>query len=239
MPLPRGGLHSGPQAGEGLTWKTWCALAAAETLVILTLLLRVHSTTGSDAISYAWVAATLTVEPLPTATSNPTQEPLLTPAEFDALPKAVPVAETPPPVQAQEVEAPVPVSSVPEPTPAPPPLPTPVQPPPSTAGRLSEGQAREVLIAAGWSPELLPAALSVACGIGNARWPNGESGCHPGASNGRYKGLFQLDTPFWFDHCGEAPNWDDPVSNARVALCVYNYSLARGNDGWHLWDVKP
>jgi hypothetical protein len=108
-------------------------------------------------------------------------------------------------------------------------------------GPLTEEQATAVMIEAGWPDHLIPEALSVACGIGNARWPQGESGCNPAAigDSGNALGLFQL-WPVWRSYCGIT--YDEarlPVANAACAWQVYQYDLDTGQDGWAQWSVKP
>lgn len=104
---------------------------------------------------------------------------------------------------------------------------------PPARGALFDGELREVLRLAGWAPEeLLGEAVRVVRGGSNC--PNGESGANPGATNGRYRGLFQLDTPFWFDWAGiDSALWSDPVANARVAWLLYQRS------GWGPWECQP
>jgi hypothetical protein len=87
------------------------------------------------------------------------------------------------------------------------------------------------LVEAGWPEHLIPEALAVAyC---ESRW-------HPDSTNGDYRGLFQLATPFWFDYAGEDPErWGDPVVNARTAWKVYLYDLSRGQSAWQQWQCKP
>ena len=88
------------------------------------------------------------------------------------------------------------------------------------------------LLDAGWPPELVEEAKAIA-------WK--ESRWHPGSTNGSHVGLFQLESSAagwqgWFAYCGESEaSWADPVLNARVALCVYRYDIARGNRPWHQW----
>lgn len=234
------------------------------------MLLRVLSTPAADSaasdISYAWVSATLTIEPPhPAVTPSPAEEetpppsatapaadptaPPYLPSSTDlsietlaqAQQEAEAIALAPPPQPTPPSPPPTRPPAPPQPTPPPPstpPQPTPSPPPPSrqpAAGRLSQAEATQIFLAAGWSQDLIPQALSVACGIGNLTHPNGESGCDPSAKNpyGPYYGLFQL----WSGH---APRFGyttadlyDPLINAQIALALYK------ENGWSIWDVKP
>ena len=100
-------------------------------------------------------------------------------------------------------------------------------------GQLSEAEMRAVLDQAGWPAELVPAALSVAwCESKWSPWADGDSG--------RSKGLFQVNLGTWFPYAGEDPaQWADPLTNARVALAVYRYDIARGQAPWTQLSCKP
>lgn len=225
-------------------------LAVAQTLVLLTLLPRVLTAPGSanaDASSFAWVAATLTIGPLPTATPSPAPEtPTPSPATQVGLPQVLPQAETEPTLAQAQAEGeaiallpptPTPTQPPPQPTQRPTAQPTPVPPParPGPSGALSGETAAAIFREVGWPEAAIPEALSVACGIGNARWPNGESGCDPSAKNrnGPYYGLFQL----WSGHAARfgytVNDLYDPAINARIALVLWQ------ENGWAIWDVKP
>lgn len=111
----------------------------------------------------------------------------------------------------------------------------------SVSTALSEEQMRGIL-AATWPIELHGQALAVACGIGNARWPSGESGCRPGAigDQGRSWGLFQLNVATWAPYCGVSPETLlDAMGNASCAYQVYLYDIERGHEPWQQWSVKP
>lgn len=75
-----------------------------------------------------------------------------------------------------------------------------------------------------------PAALTVAkC----------ESGFDPSATNGHYRGVFQvgdLHAANWLDVTGQDywASWMDPVVNI-----TYAYSLSKGGTSWGPWSCKP
>lgn len=111
----------------------------------------------------------------------------------------------------------------------------------SVSTALTEAQMRAVL-AQTWPVELHGQALAVACGVGNVRWPAGESTCLPGAigDQGRSFGLFQLNWATWAPYCGMSPETLlDAVGNAACAYQVYLYDIERGHDPWGQWSVKP
>lgn len=109
-------------------------------------------------------------------------------------------------------------------------------PPPT--GTLSQSQFYSVLDTVAWPQDLYAEALRVACGVGNVHHPSGESGCRPDAQNGRYKGLFQLDTPFWFLYCKTDPElWYVAEVNVATALCVGQYDLEHGYDFMSQWEA--
>lgn len=169
-----------------------------------------------------------TIPPTPTATVRVIAEPPAPWPHLDLALSLAPVAVEPLPAATQAAQ---PTGAV---------VAASYDPPQPPSGRLTADEAIAVLIAAGWPAERHAEALSVACGIGNERWPNGESGCNPSASNGQYKGLFQLGTPFWFNYCGIDPAlWADAVANARCALAVFMYDIGRGSPPWQQWEVKP
>ena len=135
---------------------------------------------------------------------------------------------------------PAPVRPKPTPTPELIAEPAPLREPTAMAVAASLPSPRELepdsidawLLEAGWPPELVEEAKAIA-------WK--ESRWHPGSTNGSHVGLFQLESSAagwqgWFAYCGESEaSWADPVLNARVALCVYRYDIARGNRPWHQW----
>lgn len=165
--------------------------------------------------------------PVGTTTPTPTPRPAAIPPIHLSLPTPIPTPSPAPIVAASEgkVVALEPYAAI--------------DPPQPQYGTLSHAELLDVLNGTGWPAERLQEALRVACGS-PPRWPSGESGCRPGASNGQFKGLFQLDTPFWFNHCGtDASAWADPYVNAATALCVGEYDLAGGQDFWAQWEVKP
>lgn len=100
----------------------------------------------------------------------------------------------------------------------------------------------DVLTLAGWPAELHGQALSVACGIGNRRFPSGESRCQPRVvgDHGNSFGLFQLNGPTWGRYCGVSQEaLLDAVVNATCAYMVYRYDVDRGQPAWAQWSVKP
>lgn len=100
-------------------------------------------------------------------------------------------------------------------------------------GQLTEGEMRAVLEQAGWPAELVPAALAVS-------WCESKWSPYADGDSGRSKGLFQVNLQTWFPYAGEDPaQWADPLTNARVALAVYRYDIARGYAPWTQWSCKP
>lgn len=84
------------------------------------------------------------------------------------------------------------------------------------------------------------AALSVPDLIASYDWPvdealriaTCESGLQPWAENGRFKGLFQLDTANggWFAYYGyDVSAWADPAVNVAVAHLLWQ------DEGWAPW----
>ena len=122
------------------------------------------------------------------------------------------------------------VESFPSPTPAP------LKETPATLN------IRDVLLEAGWPVELHDQALAVFCGIGNRRWPNGESNCNPAAigDNGASLGFAQLNAATWAPYCGVSPEaLLDLFTNVACAWKVYQYDIGRGQAPWTQWSVKP
>ena len=98
--------------------------------------------------------------------------------------------------------------------------------------QLTEIQIEAILTESGWPLELLWEAKSVA---------KGESNWRPTAigDGGNSLGLFQLWTG-WFGYCKEEiAHWMNPLVNSRVAWCVYNYDINRGQEPWSQWTIKP
>lgn len=92
----------------------------------------------------------------------------------------------------------------------------------------SDAQMAAFLLAHGWSAELVEEA---------GRIVRKESGYHPSSENGMFKGLFQMQWPFWWNHCGADPSlWADPVAHVAVALCVVRYDLAQGYGPFSQWE---
>ena len=121
-----------------------------------------------------------------------------------------------------------------------------VAPPPyavlDTSVQLTEAQAREALTATGWPGELHTQALAVFCGIGNARFPSGESNCSPHAmgDGGNSLGFAQLNAATWAPYCGVTPEMlMDLHVNLACAYQVYLYDIGRGHAPWSQWSVKP
>jgi hypothetical protein len=88
---------------------------------------------------------------------------------------------------------------------------------PGTAPRLEEW------IAATWPVELVDEAISVA-------WC--ESTGKPTASNGQYRGLFQMGRREWARY-GNGKSAYDPIANSKGAYLLY---LDRG---WRPWECQP
>lgn len=106
-------------------------------------------------------------------------------------------------------------------------------------GQLTRQEMEAVLAEAGWSGAALEEALAVAwCESRWSPWATGASlpaseGNLPQAQHGEIYGLFQL-WGGWFPWAGEdLERWMDPVTNARVALHLYQ------RDGWRQWQCKP
>lgn len=97
-------------------------------------------------------------------------------------------------------------------------------------GPLTEDDLDYVLAQTGWPEELRPSAKRVArC----------ESTWNSLATNGQYRGLFQLG-PLWFDYTEHDPDsWADPFVNARVAYLVVEYDLSRGHPPFNQWECQP
>ena len=97
-----------------------------------------------------------------------------------------------------------------------------------------------LVLEAGWpaDPDILATALTI-------MWR--ESRCQPDADSGPDHGLFQINRfwssdqsnpPNWLNAQGIAPNHDalfDPLTNARAAWAIYQYSEARNGDGFLPW----
>lgn len=131
-------------------------------------------------------------------------------------------------------------SASPEPRPAPLPpeppsaaAPTPPAPPAwAEKAQLTEAEMGEVLEVSGWPTNLVAAATRVA-------WC--ESRFRPGAigDGGNVLGLFQLWSG-WFAYAGyPLEDWSVALTNAAVALTVYNYDIAHGRPPWASWSCKP
>lgn len=100
-------------------------------------------------------------------------------------------------------------------------------------GQLTESEMLAVLEEAGWPVEVRGQALRVA-------WCESKWSPYADGDSGRSKGLFQVNLETWFPYAGEDPTqWADPLTNARVALAVYRYDLARGQAAWTQWTCKP
>lgn len=98
--------------------------------------------------------------------------------------------------------------------------------------QLSRAELDAVLAMAGWPPGLRDEAAAVAwC---ESRWSPGAVG-----DGGSSLGLFQLWSG-WFAWAGADPGqWDDPVTNAKVALAVHQRDLGMGRSGWAQWSCQP
>ena len=112
-----------------------------------------------------------------------------------------------------------------------------------TSLQLTEAQARGALAVTGWPMDLHDQAVSVFCGIGNLRWPSGESNCSPHAvgDGGNSLGFAMLNWATWAPYCGvtaEALLADLHV-NLACAYQVYLYDINRGYQPWNQWQVKP
>lgn len=96
------------------------------------------------------------------------------------------------------------------------------------------------LLEAGWpaDSDILGTALTI-------MWR--ESRCQPDADSGPDHGLFQVNV-FWSSQRSNPPNWlaaqgiaadhqalFDPLTNARAAWAIYQYSLDRNGDGFLPW----
>jgi len=101
---------------------------------------------------------------------------------------------------------------------------------------LSPMEAQVVLHRAGWEGEARREAYRVACGGGSTE--TGESRCIPGATNGTYLGLFQID-PAWRWLCGEDVDLFQPFENALCARKINEYGKGLGLPSWYYWHVKP
>jgi hypothetical protein len=94
-------------------------------------------------------------------------------------------------------------------------------------------EMRLVLTAAGWPLEWHEAALTVSWG--ESRWSPEAIG-----DRGTAYGLFQLHPDPWAVYCEIPAEWLlEPVANARCALAVIRYELAKGYPMWSNWTVKP
>lgn len=134
---------------------------------------------------------------------------------------------------------PVAVDGYPEPPPAPA---APTLPVYDNGRQLDPALAAAVFAVAGWPPAILPEALAVACGIGNPRWPFGESNCNPFSvgDGGQALGLLQIHRSPWAAYCGIVPEaLLDALENARCGWAIYQYEQARGYPKWSNWAVKP
>ena len=99
-------------------------------------------------------------------------------------------------------------------------------------GPLTPGEVRAALREAGSPEEWVEPLTSIA-------WC--ESRFSPGAvgDSGRSVGLFQLWTG-WFPYAGEDfASWADPHVNARTALAIAHYSVARGQPPFSQWTCQP
>jgi hypothetical protein len=112
--------------------------------------------------------------------------------------------------------------------------------PSDQAWPLSREDAESVLLTAGWPVDWVAEGLSVACGYGNLRHPQGESGCDPRAVGASGEvGMFQIMRG-WADWCGIDHQYLYlPLVNARCALMIREYEEARGLPSWGMWSVKP
>ena len=98
--------------------------------------------------------------------------------------------------------------------------------------QLDSDQIRQLLAEVGTPPEWIEPFVAIA-------WC--ESKYSPGAvgDSGRSLGMWQL-AHLWFAHAGEdITRWADPDVNARVALSVARYSIARGRSPWEQWSCQP
>lgn len=60
-----------------------------------------------------------------------------------------------------------------------------------------------------------------------------ESGLNPEATNGQYRGLFQLGRYHYWRLDEHGWSWSDPLHNAQAASDLY------GEQGWGPWSCRP
>ena len=99
--------------------------------------------------------------------------------------------------------------------------------------QLTSDQVRQVLADVGTPPEWVEALVAIS-------WCESKQSPAAIGDQGNSVGMWQVNRATWFPYAGEdSERWADPHVNARVALSVARYSIARGRSPWEQWSCQP